>query len=147
MTTRKLMKMYSRNFLLQLQFLNKNKTRYCYHCAKFISSQAKEPPFINESPWSLYLQKVSSGVLSKDQHQELVVQHLQEIFQEVSVFRRPVKTPKIGESFFSIFRKKEPQKVIAPKGLYIYGSVGGGKTMLMDLFYETVPVSILQFNV
>ncbi|XP_060523923.1 putative ATPase N2B [Cylas formicarius] len=25
----------------------------------------------------------------------------------------------------------------APKGLYIYGAVGGGKTMLMDMFYES----------
>lgn len=29
-----------------------------------------------------------------------------------------------------------------PKGLYMYGDVGCGKTMLMDLFYDTMPANI-----
>ncbi|XP_026486104.2 putative ATPase N2B [Vanessa tameamea] len=132
--------MFPKKSSFHLTSLTKRTMRYCYHCARFISSNIKEKPLANQGPWSLYSEKVNNGVLSKDSHQEMVVQHLQEIFQEVSVFRRPVIQPKIGESFFSMFRKKEPQKIIAPKGLYIYGSVGGGKTMLMDLFYETVPI-------
>jgi protein AFG1 len=30
--------------------------------------------------------------------------------------------------------------VTAPKSLYIYGDVGTGKTMVMDLFYDTLPI-------
>lgn len=30
--------------------------------------------------------------------------------------------------------------VVAPKSLYIYGDVGTGKTMVMDLFYDTLPI-------
>lgn len=135
--------MYSFNSGLQLSVLAKRNWKCCFSCSKFLSSQAKEQPL--EGPWSLYSQKVADGILIKDPHQEKVVQHLQELFQDVSVFKRPIIQPRIGESFFSIFRKKEPQKIIAPKGLYIYGSVGGGKTMLMDLFYETVPVSKHEF--
>lgn len=29
-----------------------------------------------------------------------------------------------------------------PKGLYMYGDVGSGKTMLMDMFYDTLPANI-----
>lgn len=29
-----------------------------------------------------------------------------------------------------------------PQGLYLYGDVGSGKTMLMDLFYDTLPRSV-----
>ena len=36
----------------------------------------------------------------------------------------------------NLFRRKRE----VPKGLYIWGDVGRGKTMLMDLFYETVPL-------
>lgn len=47
--------------------------------------------------------------------------------------------------FGSLFGATKKKKVIneipedLPKGLYMYGDVGSGKTMLMDLFYDTLP--------
>ena len=58
-----------------------------------------------------------------------------------------------SRSFFaSLFGPKPPRKIAPelpldlPKGLYMYGDVGSGKTMLMDLFYETLPHNITSKN-
>lgn len=51
-------------------------------------------------------------------------------------------------SFFrSLLRPKPRRKRTQlpsnlPKGLYMFGDVGSGKTMLMDLFYDTLPHNI-----
>lgn len=48
----------------------------------------------------------------------------------------------------SLFGGKKSKKHVnqipsnLPKGLYMYGDVGSGKTMLMDLFYDTLPPNI-----
>ncbi|KAL9061506.1 MAG: hypothetical protein Q9162_000037 [Coniocarpon cinnabarinum] len=48
-------------------------------------------------------------------------------------------------SLFGRHLPHEPAAIVpsnAPKGLYMYGDVGSGKTMLMDLFFDTLPANI-----
>jgi predicted ATPase len=53
------------------------------------------------------------------------------------------------KSFFSFFSSEKPTAAALPpiptnlpKGMYMYGDVGSGKTMMMDLFYDTLPPNI-----
>jgi protein AFG1 len=56
--------------------------------------------------------------------------------------------PPLKSVFSSLFSSKRGRNSISdilanlPKGLYMYGDVGSGKTMLMDLFFDTLPPNI-----
>jgi protein AFG1 len=60
--------------------------------------------------------------------------------------------PKPKSLFGSLFsgsaKRKQSTEIPAnlPKGLYMYGDVGSGKTMLMDLFYDTLPPNVTSKN-
>ena len=76
-----------------------------------------------------YRAKLKNSDLKPDAAQQRVVLHLQKLGQAL-VEAAPAK----GNILTRIFRKPPPP----PKGLYIHGAVGRGKTMLMDLFFESV---------
>ncbi|XP_074645760.1 AFG1-like ATPase isoform X2 [Tubulanus polymorphus] len=80
-----------------------------------------------------YDSMVKSGKLSEDKYQRTIVQHLNELESKVEGYRPNVNES--GSIFNKIFKREVPIVHNAPKGLYLYGSVGTGKTMLMDIFY------------
>jgi cell division protein ZapE len=80
-----------------------------------------------------YEQRVQSGQIDADAAQRDVAEALSTLATELQTWRAPV-APK--SSIFGRARRLEPGQSI-PRGLYIHGSVGRGKTMLMDLFFET----------
>lgn len=88
--------------------------------------------FYSNGPVKVIQEKIDSKELLPDKHQENVTKSLEKVYQNVQKY-----TPKTSSNMFSkFFQKSERSKTNIPMGLYVYGSVGGGKTMLMDLFYD-----------
>ncbi|KAM9666709.1 AFG1-like ATPase isoform 2-T2 [Trichechus inunguis] len=73
---------------------------------------------------------IKAHELKDDEHQRRVMQRLQKLHEDLKGYS-------IGtEGLFSkLFSRKKP-----PRGLYVYGDVGTGKTMVMDMFYAYVEV-------
>ena len=78
---------------------------------------------------------VSTGALERDPAQQRIVAALDRLINEISAKRLAQKSSALGWLFA---RSKQPREVV--KGLYIHGGVGRGKTMLMDMFFELLPV-------
>ncbi|MCB4457143.1 cell division protein ZapE [Leisingera sp. McT4-56] len=74
---------------------------------------------------ALYRQKIDAGELKPDPAQEAVLPHFDRIAQ--GLMAPPVKR--------GFFRKAEFEPV---QGLYLWGGVGRGKSMLMDLFVDSL---------
>ncbi len=81
-----------------------------------------------------YNHAVSGGGIERDGAQEHIVALLDRLIDEISTKRLAKKSSALGWLFA---RKRAIEPV---KGLYIHGGVGRGKTMLMDMFFDLVPV-------
>jgi cell division protein ZapE len=81
-----------------------------------------------------YAAGVAAGRVERDPAQLAVVDRLARLEGEIIEHRLARKSSSLGWLF------ARDKKQMQLKGLYIYGEVGRGKTMLMDLFYEASPV-------
>ncbi|XP_030212278.1 AFG1 like ATPase a isoform X1 [Gadus morhua] len=79
-------------------------------------------------PMEHYHSLTREGALREDPHQRAVVEKLDQMHKTLRGYSNA------PPSFFSkFFTKPKP-----PKGYYIFGDVGTGKTMVMDMFYSHV---------
>lgn len=78
----------------------------------------------------------ASGELKADAAQLGVAAHLDRILDDLNRRKPAKKKSALGWMFA---KRAGPQSAV--KGLYVYGSVGRGKTMLMDMFYDLAPVT------
>jgi len=84
---------------------------------------------------SRYAALVAAGEIERDPAQEAAVAKLARLNERLAQHRLARKSSSLGW----LFGKRENAEPDL-KGLYIWGEVGRGKTMLMDLFFATCPV-------
>lgn len=116
-------------------YLNKSTLR-------FYSVKAQLDDSFGLGPLDAYYERIDKGILLPDDRQRKVCEQLQKIYEKLDKY-----SPSTSSGILkSIFSSKSSD---APKGLYIYGSVGVGKTMLMDIFYDCCDIpskSRIHFN-
>jgi cell division protein ZapE len=79
---------------------------------------------------------VQSGELKPDPAQKAMAARFDRLLADLHAQRPARKSSALGW----LFASRKPETVSAPRGLYIHGGVGRGKTMLMDMFFELARV-------
>ncbi len=81
-----------------------------------------------------YQAKIRDHSIESDDAQQRLVERFDVLLEKLHL-HKPFRKP--GPIDWVLGRRKTAS---APIGLYIWGSVGRGKTMLMDLFFEAAPI-------
>jgi cell division protein ZapE len=96
--------------------------------AERVSGQAVENTS-SLGPLHWYRNQQSNPNFNADAAQQRAAERLQQLFDQLIEFKSYR-----GRPFMKTFGRRAP-----PRGLYIHGSVGRGKSMLMDAFYSQLP--------
>jgi cell division protein ZapE len=82
-----------------------------------------------------YAELVSAGELTPDAGQDVAVQALQGVLDRLAALEQNGSVGLFNRALAWI------RKSGAHRGVYLWGDVGRGKTMLMDMFFEAAPVA------
>jgi len=120
-----------------------------------VAAAGQEQWVDTHGPMAEYEARVASGRLRDDEHQRGIIKNLQDLHDMLKDYAQPAVQPPTIESlqpakkgFFAFLSTstasstRPPIPDSLPKGIYMFGDVGSGKTMMMDLFYDTLPPNI-----
>lgn len=104
---------------------------------------------MTDGPLSLYRARRGTGTLRPDPDQQLAAEKFQSLYQALKGYQpNPASEKPASGGWLERFGlgrlRAAPSPDVAstaPQGLYLYGGVGRGKSMLMDLFFDTAPVT------
>ena len=101
-------------------------------------STPHHPPGSDRGPAANLAARRASGEIHADPVQERAVQKLQALYEQLlAIIDHPAPKKGLLARLGFGASAKPPA---GPHGLYIWGPVGRGKSMLMDLFFEDVPM-------
>lgn len=119
-------------------------------CSRIQAANPSKPILgTTQTPLTSYEELVRLGDISEDPHQMEAVKKLQLLYDELLTMDRSLdatEAPGKESSWFaSLFSggaepKRRSHKITNVKGLYMYGGTGCGKTFIMDLFFEVLPI-------
>jgi cell division protein ZapE len=87
-------------------------------------------------PLSLYEARCASGLIERDPAQRRVIERLQRLYEDLLAYRPAAG----GRGWLARVGLGERIAAEVPRGLYLFGPVGRGKSQLMDLFFAAVPI-------
>jgi len=103
-----------------------------------------EPPQAGyrDGPLAAYRAKLAAGELQPDPAQAQAAAVLQELWTKLRGYAPVPPPPEPSGLFARLLRRKTAPQTPAgtPRGLYLVGDVGRGKSMLMDLFFACAEV-------
>jgi cell division protein ZapE len=90
----------------------------------------------SEGPLAFYRARRQTGEILPDPSQQMAVEKLQSLWRALADYK-----PGNGERGWRARLGFGATQAEPPLGLYIFGGVGRGKSMLMDMFFATAPVA------